>query len=69
MSISIAANLAGARVLDVTLSRRSERDGTTEGAMGAQNAAAETQSEGLKRQPTGLDRLIDQPGALDRFRD
>lgn len=67
MSVSIGVRAAGTKLLDASLSRRSERDGSTEGAMTAQNSAEEAQSEGLKAKRTALDRLVDQPSPLDRF--
>lgn len=67
MTISIGADLAGARVLAATLSSPSERE--EDRAMAAQDAATETQSEGLKRRHTVLDRLREEPSALDRFAD
>ena len=67
MSISISANVAGARPLDTTLATPAERRNAA--AMAAQDSATETQSEGLKPQRTTLDRLVDEPSVLARFAD
>ena len=67
MSISITANVTGARLIDAAFGKRAERE--NDAAMAAQDAATETQSQGLKPQRTMLDQLVDRPGVLDRFVD
>lgn len=67
MSISLGASVAGAKVLDVAYATPTEKQ--TDSAMAAQNAATETQSEGMRERPTALDKLIEQPSPLDRFAD
>jgi hypothetical protein len=59
----------GTRLLDVALASRSERANENAGAMQAQDAAQQAQSEGLKPQRTAIDELRDAPSPLDRFAD
>lgn len=64
MSLTITATLGPVRA-NAVLANRSERQG--DGRMVAQNAAANCDVEGLRRQRTDLDRLLDRPSPLDRL--
>lgn len=64
MSLTITATLGPIQAKAI-LAKKSEMEG--DGRMTAQNSAADSDVEGLRRQRTGLDRLLDQPSPLDRF--
>ncbi|WP_375286119.1 hypothetical protein [Sphingomonas sp.] len=64
MSLTITATLGPIQAKAI-LAKKSEMEG--DGRMTAQNSAADSDVEGLRRQRTSLDRLLDQPGPLDRF--
>ena len=65
MSLNLNLNLPGRALAKVDIA--SPQDRKTDEALGGQNQATETISDGLKAQRTALDRLVDQPGPLARF--
>jgi hypothetical protein len=66
MTISISAGTQRLdKLVDVQIASPAER--RTDDACAAQNSATESLSQGIARHRSGLDRLLDKPGPLDRF--
>lgn len=66
MALMMKADL-GVLQASLVLCKKSELEG--DGRMTAMNSQVESDSEGHERQRTTLDRLIERPSPLDRFRD
>ncbi len=66
MTISIGASTPRlGKLADVQIASPAEK--RTDDACAAQNSMTETLSQGIARHRSDLDRLLDQPGPLDRF--